>query len=513
MIPNIAVLTCLIQVTIGAEPFAFFEPVMPARQVQVMVHRGLGVAAPENTRRAIEMCIEDFFEWVEIDVRLTKDGKHAIFHDDRLDNKSDRKGRFADITLEEALAVDAGAWFAPRFAGSKLITLSEALKLGKGKVNFYLDCKQINPELLAAEVAEAGMEKQVIVYDNPAVISRVRSASNGKVAVMTKWLPVMGDPAIFAKKHGLAAVEINADDITPETVRLFKNAGVKTQAKVLGDKWDNPTTWRKVISAGTEWIQTDMPLQVLTLATRDRHPAWPIKVAYHRGANRYAPENTLPAIQLASELRADYIEIDIRTTKDGKFYLMHDRMIGRTTGGRGLITDLLSSDLNKMDAGSWFGKSYTGTKVPSFEEAVDALGEHSFAYLDCKDISPEALAGVLRDKKLLKRSVVRASVDYLRQLRKIEPGARGMPAFNGVKDLEEMSDINLFSVDARWHSLSKDSVAKCHEKGILVFSDALGKNDTIEQYKKAIDWGVDLIQTDHPAKVLRAVELYFSEKQ
>ena len=53
----------------AAEPFfPFFEPVVPPRAFQVMVHRGMCQAAPENTRRAIEMCAEDGLEWAEVDV-------------------------------------------------------------------------------------------------------------------------------------------------------------------------------------------------------------------------------------------------------------------------------------------------------------------------------------------------------------------------------------------------------------------------------------------------------------
>src|SRR5215471_5821378 len=85
----------------GAEPkrFPFFEPVNPPRPVQPMVHRGMAMLAPENTRLAVEGCAQDFVEWGEIDVRLTKDGKHVVFHDDRLDGKTDGKGPVANLTL------------------------------------------------------------------------------------------------------------------------------------------------------------------------------------------------------------------------------------------------------------------------------------------------------------------------------------------------------------------------------------------------------------------------------
>ena len=65
----------------GAAGFQFFEPVQPPRPLQVMVHRGEARQAPENSRAALSRCIEDNLEWAEVDVRLTKDGQHVLWHD------------------------------------------------------------------------------------------------------------------------------------------------------------------------------------------------------------------------------------------------------------------------------------------------------------------------------------------------------------------------------------------------------------------------------------------------
>ena len=55
-------------------------------------------------------------------------------------------------------------------------------------------------------------------------------------------------------------------------------------------------------------------------------------------------------------------------------------------------------------------------------------------------------------------------------------------------------------------------IAKCHERGIEVFSDALGANESVEKYLQAMDWGIDCIQTDYPLRVLRAIELRSAAK-
>src|SRR5689334_21913415 len=88
--------------------FRFFEPVVPPRPIQVMVHRGLAIAAPENSAAAIEMCSQDFLEWAEIDVRLTKDGRHVIIHDDTVNAATNGTGKVSNLTIDELKKLDAG---------------------------------------------------------------------------------------------------------------------------------------------------------------------------------------------------------------------------------------------------------------------------------------------------------------------------------------------------------------------------------------------------------------------
>ena len=67
-----------------------------------MEHRGAAGQAPENTRPALLRCIEDGFEWAEIDVRLSRDGRHVLWHDGTLD-KLGLKGRPVNaLTTEES---------------------------------------------------------------------------------------------------------------------------------------------------------------------------------------------------------------------------------------------------------------------------------------------------------------------------------------------------------------------------------------------------------------------------
>jgi glycerophosphoryl diester phosphodiesterase len=64
-----------------------------------------------------------------------------------------------------------------------------------------------------------------------------------------------------------------------------------------------------------------------------------------------------------------------------------------------------------------------------------------------------------------------------------------------------------YAFDTRWEILSRELIARCHTLGIKVFSDALGEHERVEDYLQAMAWGIDLIQTDYPLRVMRAIEL------
>src|SRR5262249_32613999 len=138
---------------------------------------------------------------------------------------------------------------------------TEALRLAKGRVNLYLDCKRVDPALLAREVRAAEVERQVVVYDTPEVLRAVRAAAGEKIALMTKWRSPFGlDRWIDdVRPH---AVEIDAEDVTPEVCLAFHRRGIKVQAKVLGQD-DRPEVWDRVERAGVDWVQTDHADEIL----------------------------------------------------------------------------------------------------------------------------------------------------------------------------------------------------------------------------------------------------------
>ncbi len=461
---------------------------------------------PENTAPALERSIADTVEWVEVDVRLSKDGQHVLFHDDQIGNKIDGTGLVRDRTLAELRAFDAGTKFAPRFAHTHILTLTEGLELARGRVNIYLDCKEIDPAKLASEVIAAGMEHQVVIYESPRVLEVIRTAATRELALMTKWRPRFGITP-WVDQVQPAAVEIDAGDVTREVCREFKSRGIKVQAKTLGAD-DRPEVWDRMAAAGVDWVQTDFAEEVIVHRGLSTMGPKPVKVAHHRGASRYAPENTLPALEKAIRLGADFVEFDLQTTRDGGFVLLHDRTLERTTNGRGPAREWDQAKIQALDAGSWFGQPFVGTPVPTIDEFLKAADRRVELYVDAKDIAPEALATALKRHGLVERAVVYQSVAYLEKLRAIDPAIRRMPPLRDPARLDSGAErVHPYAFDTNWSILSRELIDRCHAKGIKVFSDALGSHERIEDYQRAIRDGIDLIQTDHPVRVLRALEL------
>jgi glycerophosphoryl diester phosphodiesterase len=93
--------------------------------VLTIAHRGASGYAPENTRAAFDLGIEMGADMIESDVQVSRDGQIVLFHDDLVNRTSDGSGPVADHTLAELRALDLGRWFAPAFAGERILTLDE----------------------------------------------------------------------------------------------------------------------------------------------------------------------------------------------------------------------------------------------------------------------------------------------------------------------------------------------------------------------------------------------------
>jgi glycerophosphoryl diester phosphodiesterase len=109
-----------------------------------------------------------------------------------------------------------------------------------------------------------------------------------------------------------------------------------------------------------------------------------VSIIAHRGSSMAAPENTLAAVELALDERADRVEIDVRLTRDNQVVLYHDRSMSRLTGDPRQLGELTRAELAEFDIGSWFGDAYVGEPIPGLDEALERVRGRGRLMIDLK---------------------------------------------------------------------------------------------------------------------------------
>jgi glycerophosphoryl diester phosphodiesterase len=124
-----------------------------------------------------------------------------------------------------------------------------------------------------------------------------------------------------------------------------------------------------------------------------------MKIIAHRGASYFEPENTLRAYKRAIEMNADYVEVDVRMSKDKELIIMHDADVSRTTNGKGLVKDLTYDEIRKLDAGYqnckfWSRKNEIfagqGENVPTLEEVIGLVKNKIGLVVEIKEPGTES---------------------------------------------------------------------------------------------------------------------------
>jgi glycerophosphoryl diester phosphodiesterase len=238
-----------------------------------------------------------------------------------------------------------------------------------------------------------------------------------------------------------------------------------------------------------------------------------VVVISHRGEHLAHPENTLPAFQAAIEAGADFFELDVRTTTDGKLVLMHDSTVDRTTNGTGLVRKMTFDQIRELDAGAKFGPQFAGTKVPTFEEALRLAHGKIGIYVDCKEIAPGDLVSALDKSDMLDKVVIYGGADFLKGVMALRPSLKVMPeADSGTRLQKLIMDLNLRVAAFDAGDFKAEVLAIAKEAHVDIYVDRLGAADNIDHWQDAIDRGATGIQTDKPAELVRYLRQHHLHK-
>lgn len=116
-------------------------------------------------------------------------------------------------------------------------------------------------------------------------------------------------------------------------------------------------------------------------------------IVAHRGSSYEAPENTLPAIELAWSQGVDAVEVDVHLTRDNRVVVIHDLTTQRTAGVNKRVKDTTFDELRELDVGSWKGSEWRGIKIPSLEEILNSVPDSRKIFIEIKGGLP-CLEGV-----------------------------------------------------------------------------------------------------------------------
>lgn len=284
----------------------------------------------------------------------------------------------------------------------------------------------------------------------------------------------------------------------------------------------------RAVAATTTALLGTATLLVPTPGARAGAVAGRPTVVAHRGASAYAPENTLPAIDKAARLGFTWVENDVQRTKDGELVVIHDDSLRRTTNAEQVfpdrapwkVKDFTAAEIARLDAGSWFGPAYVGTRVPTLKEYMRRV-EHNHEKLLLEIKNPELYPGIERetlktlsnegwlDQRHLSRLIVQSfSADALQTVHGLKPavttGYLGTPSVADLRRYARFADL----INPSCKTISSAYVATVHTvegphgKRLRLFAWTV---DDAETARAAAGYGVDGVITNKPDVVRAAL--------
>ena len=234
----------------------------------------------------------------------------------------------------------------------------------------------------------------------------------------------------------------------------------------------------------------------------------------HRGANLYAPENTLAAFKKAHVLGIKWLEFDVMLSADDEVVVFHDDNLDRTTDKTGRVLDFKFSDLKKLDAGAWFHPKFSNERIPSFQEVIKFLRENKMAanveikpYPGLENKTTEKVMAEIAkywDEEITPPLVSSFSLQVLKKVRALSATVdigflmhEWNPQWRAI-----CHELNCASVDVNEAIITPEMVQLFKKDQRLVFSYTV--NNPLRA-KELFSFGVDAVYSDCPDIILNQI--------
>jgi glycerophosphoryl diester phosphodiesterase len=222
-----------------------------------------------------------------------------------------------------------------------------------------------------------------------------------------------------------------------------------------------------------------------------------MKIIGHRGCN-LEPENTLRALAKGMEC-ADFVEVDVRMSKDCVPVIIHDRTLERTTNGKGLVKELTLKQLKELDAGK-------GEKIPTLQEVLDLIRDRGLL-VEIKETGTEGkICDMIKESGVRNIMLVSFNPGSLRTAKEMLPDIKTGIIYSRIVEnpLRLAFGIKANVLLPKYELASGELAERAHNHNLMVFPWVL---NTEQEVKRAVDIGVDGFATDNPCFVRQLLSI------
>ncbi len=227
-----------------------------------------------------------------------------------------------------------------------------------------------------------------------------------------------------------------------------------------------------------------------------------VQIVAHRGASAERPECTLAATRRAIEVGATAVEVDVRTSRDGRLFILHDATLDRTTNSKGAANALTLAQLQKLNAGSHFDSKYRSETIPSLVETAALCRGKIDLLLDLKEQGDEydkQVAAVIREHGDPAKTIVGVrSVDQARRFRKLLPDSKQLALIPSVADIEKFADAgaDFIRLWPRWLEKGDKPVRQVRATGKRLHLN--GVTGDLNETLQLLRYSPDSLSSDDP---------------
>lgn len=245
----------------------------------------------------------------------------------------------------------------------------------------------------------------------------------------------------------------------------------------------------------------------------------------HRGASELAPENTIAAFQKAIEDNAEGIEFDVQFSKDKIPMVFHDQDLKRIAERDELVKNLTSSELQKVNAGSWFNKlnpekaneKFADERISTLQQTFEFLKSYKGKiYVELKDESvkdlkvyAKAVCNVIKHSQLLPQMIVKSfNLDLLPLIKKYCSDAKTAALFSPTvmillrkekRLINIAKELEVDGLSLHFSLVTKNLMRKAKKQNLKV---AIWTVDNPRWVKRGLKLEINHIITNNPARLL-----------